>query len=84
MPVTAWTHRIEEHDIRRSRRITPLHLRQIASRSDRISLPESHPLRTRYKMESVPSRLTTETKIDTLDTPENRFVKYTLQEFQRF
>ena len=84
MPVTAWTHRIEEHDIRRSRRITPSHLRQIASRSDRINLPADHPLRTSCKMESVPSRLTSETKIDSLDTPENRFIKHALQEFQRF
>jgi predicted component of viral defense system (DUF524 family) len=82
MPVTAWTHRIEEHDIRRSRRISSSQLRQMASRSDRIQLPANHSLRGR--MASVPSRLTAETKIDTVDTPENRFVKHALKEFERF
>ena len=82
MPVSTWSRRIEEHDIRRCRQITPHQLRQLASRSDRIPLTGDHPLRS--VMASVPSRLTTEVKIDTLDTPENRFVKYALREFGRF
>ena len=82
MPVTAWTHRFEETDIRRARRIGSNQMRQMASRSERINLPLSHPLRS--KMESVPSRLTTEIKIDSVDNPENRFVKHALKEFERF
>ncbi len=82
MPVTAWTHHSEETDIRRARRIGSNQMRQMASRSERINLPRSHPLRS--KMESVPSRLTTETKIDSVDNPENRFVKHALKEFERF
>ncbi|NQT64528.1 MAG: DUF2357 domain-containing protein [Candidatus Marinimicrobia bacterium] len=82
MPVSTWSRRVEEHDIRRSRRILPKQLRQLASRNDRIPIPEDHPLRS--KMASIPSKLTTEVKIDTLDTPENRFVKYALLEFGQF
>ncbi len=82
MPVTAWSHQIEEVDIRRSRRIGSKQIRQMASRSDRIMLPDTHPLYS--KMTSVPSKLTTEIKIDTVDTPENRFVKHVLKEFERF
>jgi len=82
MPVTAWSHRVEEVDIRRSRRIGSKHIRQIASRSGRIKLPQNHALSA--KLNSVPSRLSTEIKIDTVDTPENRFVKYVLKEFARF
>ena len=84
MPVTHWTHQTEEHDIRRARRITPAQLRQMASRSDRIKLPEKHPLRGRIGMRSVPSRLTAETRTDTVDTPENRFVKHALSVFRLF
>ena len=84
MPVTTWTNHIEERDIRRARRITPSQLRQIASRNDRINLPENHNLRKKLSIQSIPSRITSEIKIDTVDTPENRFVKHVLQEFQRF
>lgn len=82
MPVTAWAHHIEEVDVRRAHRIGSKQLRQMASRSNRIHLPINHSLAT--KMKSVPSRLTTEVKTDTVDTPENRFVKHVLQEFGRF
>lgn len=82
MPVTAWNHRVEEIDIRRSRRIGSKQIRQIASRSGRINLPQSHALFA--KLNSVPSRLSTDIKADTVDTPENRFVKYVLKEFARF
>ena len=82
MPVTAWSHHVEDMDIRRCRRIGSKQIRQIASRSGRINLPENHVLSSR--LSSVPSRLTTEIKIDTVDTPENRFVKYVLKEFERF
>lgn len=82
MPVTSWAHKNEETDVRRSRRIGPKQIRQMASRSDRINLPPGHPLYSRMK--SVPSRLSTVIKTDTVDTPENRFVKYALKEFERF
>ena len=82
MPVTSWSHRTEEHDIRRIRKVGSKQLRQLASRADRIRLPSSHSLYN--KMETVPSRITSEIKIDTVDTPENRFVKHALTEFQQF
>jgi len=82
MPVTAWSHQVEDVDIRRSRRIGSKQIRQIASRSGRIKLPQNHALSA--KLNSVPSCLSTEIKIDTVDTAENRFVKYVLKEFARF
>ncbi len=82
MPVTAWMNRTEELDIRRSRRFGAGQFRQVASRSNRIQLIDSHPLASR--LSSVPLRLSTTTKTDTVDTPENRFVKHALKEFERF
>jgi len=81
-PVTAWSHRVEEVDIRRSGRIGSKQIRQIASRGSRINLPKNHVLSAR--LNSVPSRLSADIKIDTVDTPENRFVKYVLKEFECF
>jgi hypothetical protein len=82
MPVTAWSHHVEEVDIRRCRRIGSKQIRQMTSRSGRIDLPKNHVLSAR--LNSVPSRLSTDIKIDTVDTAENRFVKYVLKEFERF
>lgn len=84
MPVTIWRHHSEKRDIRRIRRISPTQVRKIASTTDRISVPKKHPLCRKLKISSLPARLQEETKIDTVDTPENRFVKHVLQEFQRF
>lgn len=83
MPVTGWKERIEECDIRRAGRVSSSQLRQIAGRSDRLHLPEKHPLRD-AGIESVPVTLTTTSKTDTVDIPENRFIKHALQEFQYF
>lgn len=81
MPVTGWKHTLEERDIRRAGRITSSQLRQIASKSDRINLSDDHPL---HRIGSVPARLTAISKTDTVDIPENRFVKHALQVFQNF
>jgi predicted component of viral defense system (DUF524 family) len=84
MPVMRRENHSEERDIRRLRRITPSLIRRIASEPERIALPKNHPLSRRSGITSVPSRLRVEIKTDTVDTPENRFVKHVLQEFHRF
>lgn len=81
-PVTAWSHIDEEYDIRRVRRIGSTHIRQMASRQNRILLPTGHFLNEKF--ETIPSRLTVSLKTETVDTPENRFVKYVLESFFRF
>jgi predicted component of viral defense system (DUF524 family) len=80
MPVTTWKEVVEDKDIRRAGRIHSNHMRQIASGNNRIELPDSHP----SSLRSVPARLAMLTKVDTVDTVENRFVKYVLSEFERF
>lgn len=57
--------------------------RQIVSRIPRTSLPSSHPLYARmskvgYINPSLPTNITTFRNKETIDTPENRFVKHTL------
>jgi predicted component of viral defense system (DUF524 family) len=55
---------------------------QVAKGGSRVAVPLSHPLHAR--MPSLPSSVTIASKRRTLDTPENRFVKYVLRDFSSF
>ena len=80
MPVTRWTVTTEEKDIRNVRRFSNSHLRQILQRQKRTKLPEGHFLK-QYDVISLPERISTTQKIDSVDTPENRFIKHALETF---
>lgn len=82
-PVTQWKENVESIDIRRVRRIRNSGMRQIATNSNRIELDKSHPLYS-HGITSVPQRIQSSRKIENVDTAENRFVKYALEEFLRF
>lgn len=81
-PVTRWRENETIKDIRSVRRFNSSTLRQLSNARNRFDLPESHPLRCR--MDSVPSKLKVNYKTETVDTPENRFVKHALVSFQTF
>ncbi len=81
MPNTQWTQEIKSVDVRRSRRLGRKEVRQFASASRRMATPETHSLYGR--LGSLPEKLAVEDKRDTVDTPENRFVKYALQIFSQ-
>ena len=69
-----------EKDIRGVRRINNNVLRQFATASNRVDLPLDHPLKS--TLQSVPSKIRITYKSETVDTPENRFVKHALKSFQ--
>jgi predicted component of viral defense system (DUF524 family) len=79
MPNTEWMREEKTVDVRNSRRLGRKEIRQFVSSSRRVPTPERHPLHGRMK--SLPERLQVVDKRDTVDTPENRFVKYALQMF---
>lgn len=81
-PITRWKTESENADSRRIKRIGASHIKQFASGSNRIPLPDTHPLNDRIP--SIPRQLNTVIKTDTLDNPENRFIKHALTEFARF
>lgn len=81
-PTTRWKTETEDLDSRRVKRISSSNIKQFASASNRIPLPEKHPLGN--KLQSIPRQLNTVIKTDTLDNPENRFIKHVLTEFARF
>lgn len=81
-PVTKWKDSETEKDIRAVRRINNAALKQIAGASNRIDLPDTHPLKS--TLQSVPSKIRVTYKTETVDTPENRFVKHALNSFLSF
>ncbi len=81
-PVTAWVSYHEESDVRSAKRMDRSVIRQFASRKNRIKLPAGHP--SSSIMQSIPASIIIAKKKDTPDTPENRFIKHALEEFNYF
>lgn len=82
-PVTTWKNITEQQDIRRVRRFSGAGIRMITRGENRQTLPKEHPL---YKqgIYNLPARVQNIRKTDTVDTPENRFVKHALETFLWF
>ncbi len=81
-PVKGWENIDEESDIRRIKKLTSYQLRQLVARKDRIILHEENSLRKHFN--SVPRVIRITKKIETVDVPENRFIKYVLEIFFQF
>jgi predicted component of viral defense system (DUF524 family) len=82
-PVTKWSETAEEKDIRNTRRFTNANIKEILKGSKRTRLPDNHYLRN-YGIETLPERITSIVKTDSVDTPENRFIKHALENFLKF
>jgi len=76
MPNTQWREEHRIRDIRNSKRLGRHELRQFASASRRLRVPEDHALHAMFS--SLPEHIEVRDKRDTVDTPENRFVKHVL------
>jgi len=81
-PVTRWQESETIKDIRSVKRFTSSTIRQLSNAPNRYNLPDEHPLKS--SMFSIPSKLKVSFKTETVDTPENRFVKHALISFQSF
>lgn len=82
-PVTKWAATTDNKDIRNTRRFSNKNIKEILKSSNRTKLPQKHFLR-KYGIETLPERITTAQKADSVDTPENRFIKYALEVFLKF
>ena len=82
-PVTQWKELDEKKDIRKIRRFKNSNIKEFVTGSNRTALPRKHFLRS-YGLDSLPGRISSIKKTDTVDTPENRFVKYALEVFLKF
>jgi predicted component of viral defense system (DUF524 family) len=82
-PVTRWKEVDELKDIRNVRKFSGSNIREIANSSRRIQLPANHYLAS-YGLNSIPEKINSVRKADSVDTPENRFVKHVLETFLQF
>ena len=82
-PVTQWKETSEETDIRNAKRFSNANIKEIQKGGKRTKVPEGHFMRS-YGIDTLPERITTVRKTDSVDTPENRFIKYALENFLKF
>lgn len=82
-PVTQWKETSEEKDIRNIRRFKNSNIKELIKGSNRSDLPGNHYLQ-QYGLKSLPGKISSVRKSDTVDTPENRFVKFALESFLKF
>lgn len=78
-PATKWETEIEERDVRSIRRFTSKNIRQLVSGNNRMNLP-----RQIGELTSIPNKISSSRKIESVDTAENRFIKHIISSFQEF
>lgn len=83
-PITKWREMDVERDVRAVKKFSASSIRQFAGRKNRIELPNTHQLVVNGTLRSVPLKIQVSYKRDTVDTPENRFIKFALTSFQSF
>ena len=81
-PARRWMETEEEKHIYNVKRLSAHALRQLAGSPNRINLPQEHTLRT--TLNSLPIRISIASKKETVDIPENRFIRYVLESFLAF
>jgi len=78
-PITQWKEIETDNDIRSLKKLNNKTVKQIASSPNRTQLPANHYLKN--LMQTIPIRVRVNEKSETVDTPENRFIKYVLNSF---
>lgn len=81
-PVKEWIESETSKDIRGVRRLSSSGIKQIIYATNRIDFPQNHPLKS--TLDSIPSKISITYKSETVNTPENRFVKHALKSFLTF
>jgi predicted component of viral defense system (DUF524 family) len=82
-PVTEWTSKTENRDIRSLKKLNSKDVRNLLHSQNRVKLPTNHSL-TKKGIVSIALKIPTSIKKETTDTPENRFIKYVLETFLFF
>ncbi len=81
-PVKKWTDARCSKDITAVKRLSRKDINQFASSSDRIPLPSGFQIAE--GLNSIPRTIDIEYKKDTVDVPENQFIKFALNAFSAF
>ena len=83
-PTTKWEEEHEEKDIRRIRRFHQKNLKQLVTKSNRMEISNNHFLNKNFGLTSIPTKIDSTRKTESIDTAENRFIKHALEEFLFF
>lgn len=83
-PTTKWEMEHEVKDIRSIRRFNQKNIKQLVTKSNRMELSSDHFLNMSYGLSSIPTKIDSIRKIESIDTAENRFIKHALEEFLFF
>lgn len=83
-PSTKWEDSHEAKDIRGISRFNQKNIKQLASMSNRMELSRGHFLNKAYGLTSIPNKIDSTRKIESIDTAENRFIKHVLDIFLSF
>jgi predicted component of viral defense system (DUF524 family) len=83
-PTTKWEEEYELKDIRRVRRFNQKNIRQLVSKSNRMEINSDHFLNMSYGLKSIPIKIDSTSKSESIDTSETRFIKHALEEFLFF
>jgi hypothetical protein len=83
-PTTKWEEEYEEKDIRGIRRFNQNNIKQLVTKSKRMELSNDHFLNKTYGLTSIPTKIDSTRKTESIDTAENRFIKHALEEFLFF
>jgi predicted component of viral defense system (DUF524 family) len=83
-PTTKWQEEQEEKDIRGIRRFNQKGIKQLVTKTNRIKLANDHFLNTSFGLTSIPVKIDSTRKVESIDTAENRFIKHALEEFLFF
>lgn len=83
-PSTKWEEEHEEKDIRSIRRFNQKNIKQLVTKSNRMEISSDHFLNKSYGLTSIPTKIDSTRKTESIDTAENRFIKHALEEFLFF
>jgi predicted component of viral defense system (DUF524 family) len=83
-PTTKWEEEHEVKDIRRIRRFNQKNIKQLVTKSNRMEISNVHFLNKTYGLTSIPTKIDSTRKTESIDTAENRFIKHALEEFLFF
>jgi predicted component of viral defense system (DUF524 family) len=83
-PATKWEEEHEVKDIRRIRRFSQKNVKQLVAKSNRMKISSDHFLNKSYGLTSIPIKIDSTRKTESIDTSENRFIKHALEEFLFF
>lgn len=81
-PVKKWMETEEEKHICNMKRLGHQALKQVVRSVDRINVPKEHFLKGTF--DTLPRKIPVASKKETVDNPENRFIRYVLRSFLAF